>query len=148
MRNSVDDDYIESNTLWIAFLSNGEIVYQDDKCVDNEDSFTPLKIYCEQNNLFIDKFQIRFRSHIETVFENNDECQGFFFRKSIMAPFSSDKNFHRYIIGKVIDNIIYTEKWSTPEIIMVEQEIRSITESMTERSIIWKPSTQIKQDPK
>lgn len=130
---------LESHTFWIAILSNGEQVYQDDERYD-EPAWVRLKQYCEENNTHIQKLLIKFRSHTELVYTDEDN-EGIFLRRSVLGSLFSTRNSHFFIIGKVRGDKIYTDKWLVPEIIKDEHEsgIREVSEN--KESIIWNTTT-------
>lgn len=124
MTNQLDNNILEKYTVWFAKLSNDEIWYEDPL---NDNSFKELKSYCDTNSLWIKEFYIRFRSHTEKVFED-DNYDGFFFIKSIIGFFGSNRNSNMYNVGYVSNDVITSNKWSTPEILQTESETRKLSE--------------------
>ena len=58
--NSYVNVYADSNPIWIAELSNGEMIYQDDGKPDfyPERARRRRKEYCEQNDLSIKSMSV------------------------------------------------------------------------------------------
>ena len=127
-----DQDEIESKSFWIAELSNGVSAIQD-----GEDSWIRLRNYCLENNVFIEKLLIKFRSHIETAFINSDDIEAFFLCRSILGGFFSEKNWHSYVVGKVVKGKLTREKWQIPEVIKTEDDEQPI-DKFDERCFLWK----------
>lgn len=125
----------ESTPIWIAQLSDGQIAYQDES-IGN--SFLKLREYCIDNNLYITDLKLRFRSHLEHVYDGSGD--GLFLRKSILGGIFDLRNYHSLIIGRVEKDIIYTNKWSVPELINTEQDERPIENNL--ESIIFKDKDQ------
>src|SRR5690606_30380695 len=84
-----DKSHYEDHCIWIATLSNDQTVYQDDW--NTPSAFERMRDYCRENQLFVRSVLIRFRSHVEKVYDG--EGEGFFFRKAILGALFSDKNF-------------------------------------------------------
>lgn len=131
------DDFISNkdSTIWIATLSDGRAVYQDDDRPEHEEkrSWVRLQEYCKKNNLFVKKMAIKFRSHTEHLPESEE---GYFFRKGVLGSPAEKKTIHRYICGPIINGEINVTVFRIPEIIIEETEIRKIEGN--EDGIIWK----------
>lgn len=135
--SNIDQDMKEQYSFWIADLSNGETAIQDDCIIDTDDSWIRLRQYCIDNNLFIEKLVVKFRSHTERAFKNEDGIDGIFFCRSILGGLFTNKNYHGYIIGIVNNKNIERNKWQIPEVIMTEYEPTTI-DDVDERCILWK----------
>ena len=114
------DDYIikyaDSNPIWIATLSNGETIYQDDDRpnVEPASAWVRLKQYCEENNFYITNLKIRNRTHIEEVGSDYD---GYFFCKGAGALMFSDFVVHTYNIGVLEGEKLKVQIWRLPELL-------------------------------
>ena len=124
------DDYIEDRdrAIWIAKLSNGETVYQDeDRYGPSDYAWFRLRNYCKSKKIKIDSILIKFRSHTEKIIDNDGE--GVFFRNKALAGFSNP--------GVIKDGIIKVDHWMVPELIFEETDERPVDGH--EESIIWNP---------
>ena len=121
--------YGDNNPMWIAELSNGETVYQDDDRpgVDPPSAWKRLKIYCGANNIHITKMSVKNRSHIENVGSGDD---GYFFCKSAGAFMFGDETIHSFVVGRLNDGKLLTRKWKMPEVTPEPIEERNIDESL------------------
>jgi hypothetical protein len=138
------DDFIldKDKTYWIATLSDGTVVYEDDGRPDLERvSWFRLRNYCKENSLSIVKMAMRFRSNYVECFVPAD---GVFFRRSCLGSFGlkasdgSVKSLEFYLIGNVLGNNIHVQRWHVPELIMSdEQELEPRPVEGNEESIIW-----------
>jgi len=58
------DDFIadKDSTIWIAKLSDGRLVYEDDDRpgYDERSAWKRLKVFCEVNKLYVQQMFIRF----------------------------------------------------------------------------------------
>ena len=90
--------YADNNPIWIATLSNGETIYQDDDRpnIEPASAWVRLKQYCEENSFHITNLKVRNRTHIEEVGSGHD---GYFFCKGAGALMFSDFVVHTYNIG-------------------------------------------------
>ena len=115
--------YADNNPLWIATLSNGETIYQDDgrPNVKPSSAWTRLKKYCEVNNLYIINIKVRNRSHIEDIGSDYD---GYFFCKSAGALMFGDITQHAFVLGFLEGEKLSVRKWRLPELIPEEIEER------------------------
>jgi len=126
---------------WYVILSNNECIYQDDYRYGEYDlTIDRLRNYCKKNKLSIKKAFVKFRSHTELAV-SLDDGDSFFFRKKVLGSFSSDRNSHYYLFGKVKNNKIYVNHWKIPELILEESDERDLTDDC-EESIIWNYSPQ------
>ena len=108
--------YADNNPLWIATLSNGETIYQDDGSpnVKPLSAWSRLKKYCEDNQLHITNIKLRNRSNVVDVGSNHD---GYFFCKSAGALMFGDMTMHSFIIGTLTGEKLSARKWRLPELI-------------------------------
>ena len=121
------DDYINiyaaQNPLWIATLSNGEEIYQDDgrEGAKPSSAWTRLKQYCDINDLHIESIKLRNKSHIEELGSGHD---GYFFCKSAGALLFGDMTQHSFIFGALSGEKLSVRKWRLPELIPESVEER------------------------
>ena len=115
--------YADNNPLWIATLSNGEVVYQDDgrPNVKPASAWARLKKYCEINDVHITNIKIRNRTHIEDL---GSDCDGYFFCKSAGALLFGDTTQHAFIFGTLNGEKLSVRKWRLPELIPEATEER------------------------
>tara|TARA_R100000005_G_C4991349_1_gene198706 strand:- start:36 stop:518 length:483 start_codon:yes stop_codon:yes gene_type:complete len=115
--------YADRNPIWIATLSNGEVIYQDDGRPEAEPSsaWVRLKIYCEENNLHITNIKVRNKSHIEDVGSDYD---GYFFCKGAGALMFGDYTVHTFNIGVLEGEKLRVRTWRLPELIAERFEER------------------------
>src|SRR4051812_48908014 len=100
------DDLINEKLHWVAELSNGEKVFQDDgRPGETEPSaWIRLRKYVQENRLSIESIHLVFCDHIEEVVPRN--ADGYYFVQKVMAfAFSgTESTFHYYLFGAVIDD--------------------------------------------
>lgn len=123
------DQFIEDKdaTLWICGLSNGMTVYQDDDRPDHyRDSWSRLRVYCRNNNVYVTSMKFKFRSHTEEIGSISDRpnISGFFFIKAALFGINMKKTERRYVGGYVEDGILKTKKFIVPELVLIEEEER------------------------
>ena len=123
------DDYIndryESQTRWIATLSDGRKVYQDDDRpgLSINSAWIRLGNFLKENQeLKIVGMTIGFRDHIVNVGDNAD---GYFFCKSAFAGTGSNITIGMYLVGTLVGHTLNVKRYQIPEIILVEEEIRN-----------------------
>ena len=130
MLSFTEDGYIldkfEQEVRWIAKLSDGRRVFQDDDRPGLEEisAWLRLKAYIDNNELNIDNITLQFRSHMVSV--NNEPVDGFFFRKAALGVWGSDRSFNLYNFGTLKNNKLYVTKWYVPELEVYGTEEREI----------------------
>ena len=115
--------YADNNPLWIATLSNGETIYQDDgrPNIKPSSAWSRLKSYCEINDVHITNIKLRNRTNVVDVGSNHD---GYFFCKSAGALMFGDLTMHSFVIGTLTGEKLSTRKWRLPELIAETVEER------------------------
>ncbi len=133
----------KDKTFWIALLSDGRSVYQDDDrpCYDEKRSWVRLQTYCKENNLFVKRIDIKFRGEFAT---NPESTEGYFMRKGVIGDWGSSKIRNFFVCGPIINGKIHITKWQVPELLVEEREIRDIEGN--EDGIIWNYSLQTQKN--
>lgn len=129
----------EDSYYWYVVLDDGTHLYEDPS---NVDSWKQLKLYIEENKLYIVAVYLRFRSHLEKVAEN---AKGFFMKKGCIASPGTFSNC--YIVGTIKGgDTIHCQRWMMPEIMLTDDSLfyldahRNIEEN--EQNIIWNANGQ------
>jgi hypothetical protein len=130
-----EDEFLEDKTIWVAVLSNDEIVYQDDNRETEEEksAWLRLKKYISNNKLKIKSFYLKFRSNTSLLIPN--DASGYFFSKGIMASVSNSKTVFYYSIGYIENASVHIKKVKIPELIIFDQETRKIYDCNEEQLI-------------
>lgn len=123
-----EDDFVkdkfEQETRWIADLSNGLRVYQDDHRAGPEDkAWLRLKEYCFQNKVLIDRLKLQFRSHVEDI----EKAEGYYFSKGL-GVYVGNPTWNFYIVGRLVGDKLYKTWWRTPELQVEETRIEEVSE--------------------
>lgn len=139
----IDDylrEYMEMNTVWIANLSDGSIVYQDDyRPNSGGPAWIRLKRYLSENELKLETLHFVFRKHWEFVGQN---VYGFYYSRCIRGYPVGGHNSH-YFIGGIIYNEygdISYKKFNVPALIVQDSyknNIRTLTDIVVENHIIF-----------
>ncbi len=127
MRTEVDAEYVRGTPLWIAELSNGLMVYQDDS---QGNSWLELKNYIDglkinddfllggMKPVTVTKLCLRFRDHWEGLPGDKD---GYFCVRSVMGnPFGYTQHFLR--TGYLEKDRVYITEWILPELMEFVKE--------------------------
>ena len=114
--DSFINQYADQNPIWIAELSNGETIYQDDGRDEIEPSsaWLRLKSYCEKNSVSIVGMKIKNRSNIEDV--TDTDAEAYFFCKGASAFMFSEETTQSFINGTLKDGNLHTRTWRLPEL--------------------------------
>lgn len=130
-----EDSFLEDKPIWVAVLSNGQKVYQDDdrKGLEERSAWLRLKSYLSKNNLKINSFYLKFRSNILVILPANSS--GYFFSKGIMASTGYGKNIYYFSIGHIENQKVFIKKIQIPELLLFEQETRDLYQCKEEQLI-------------
>ncbi len=101
--------------------------------IDNTDRWHELKRYCDNNNVFLSKLSIQFKSHRETI--DIRGIDGIYFAKSVVGMLGAESK-NTYTIGKIKNGIVHKTLWLIPELI-VEREFEDYESGCFEESIIY-----------
>jgi len=127
-----EDDYVRElqldkrTAIWVAELTNGETVYQDDyrPGVSPHSAWLRLASYLRgQEGLGIRKLYLKFRSNIHRNILPED-AEGYFFCKSILGNFGHSDRLSFFLLGHLTNGQVMVQKWSVPELIHQSTEIR------------------------
>lgn len=120
-----DDLYVRDRVRWVAVLSDGTNVYQDDERpgVEEPSAWKRMKAYCEENSLNIVELWLQFRSN--RVLVEPKDADGYFFVKSAGAVWGNPETHHAYVVGPLVDGKIYTTTWKIPELVAITHDIRA-----------------------
>lgn len=121
-----EDDFIFEKPMWIALLSNGEKVYQDDGRPNLADysAWIRLSSYLKKTKLKITSLYFRFRSNIVYLLPENAE--GYYFSNGVIGQLSSDFSINLFVCGEIKGNIARIRNIKTPELIVISEEDRVI----------------------
>lgn len=129
------DDFLDEKTIWIATLSNNEVIYQDDDRPGRtpNSAWLRLGVYLKKKGLTIKGMAFKFRSHHENLPAPID---GAYFSKAILGNYDEDTNIHFYIYGSYEKGKVTRCVWyRVPEI--VEFDARDKCEKdLVEKSLI------------
>ena len=137
-----EDDFLCDKTIWIASLSNGVTVYQDDdrSNLKEPSAWKRLGFYISENcpEINIVGMQLKFRSHIVELPSN---ARGYYFAHG-MSKTTDDSVERGYLVcGSVdtnilrdaqytepVDDIITCEWYSIPELIVAREQNRCLSQ--------------------
>lgn len=122
---TVPDEFIEEKPRWIANLSNGLAVYQDD---DREGCAEPsawrrLKAYVNSEKLSIVGLHIQFRSAILYSIIPAD-CEAVCFCHKVVQ-FLGGNNFKFFVIGYIKHKKIYRKTYRIPHLVVWDEDIKN-----------------------
>jgi len=124
-------EYIESNTIWTATLSNGDTWFSYE--INDISPWIELQNLCNATNQYITDMSISFRNHVKTLPSNQD---GYFFCKSVLGSLGMTKSSHYFVVGYVRDSVVHVTKWSVPALLKQYDEIRTVEQC--KECLIWK----------
>jgi len=109
-----DDPFLDDKTIWIASLSDGQTVYQDDgrSGVSHHSAWVRLKDYCAVEDIHINGLKIKFRSHVVPI----PKSEGYHFIHGVgcLVGFDSEDFF---IIGTLNNGTLKRTWYKVPEIL-------------------------------
>lgn len=126
-----EDDFTRQQWLylprWIARLSNGETIIQDDyrPGVEPHSAWLRLMGYAHTQKINVVELYIQFRSHIEKPLPVN--AAGYYFSKSMIGYPGAKTGMHFYLIGYLQDGLVHIQSWKVPELTQIEAFTREPT---------------------
>ena len=128
------DSYVaqlmDIKTIWVAELSNGETVFEDDDRpeVTPHSAWERLGNYCRANDLHISNMLLRNRSNVKQI---EPDADGYCFCKALVGPLYSGVNQPVYMAGilKQDSDSIEITRWRVPELIEDSVEFRDPLEA-------------------
>jgi hypothetical protein len=123
---AISDEEKRERPYWRALLSDGRQVFQHDFTNgESTNSWKELKEFVESEGLNIDGVWLVFRDHSEEIGVGK---KGYFLIYSILADLMSDFTRHFYVFGTLEDDgMVHTRKWMLPELLSLEEDVRSTT---------------------
>tara|TARA_R110000824_G_scaffold9415_4_gene42133 strand:+ start:26776 stop:27198 length:423 start_codon:yes stop_codon:yes gene_type:complete len=133
-----EDSFLEEKTIWVALLSSGQTVFQDDgrsELMDHS-AWVRLMGHCEQEGVYIEELKIKFRSHVVPI----PKSEGYHFIKGIgcMVGFDPEKFF---IVGTLNNGELKRTWYKVPEIVEDKTSNIAANEIFKYESLIIKGST-------
>jgi len=119
---------------WVAKLSDGTTVWQDDR--DGGNSWRDLKKHVEDNRLSVVSLQVEFRSHIVECPHN---FFAYYFNKGGRASFGGSQEC--FIVGyatekEIEKGIVPVYFYLTPELEVASIDVRDVSLETTSRNLI------------
>ena len=121
------DDFIWDKVVWIATLDHDIEVWQDDgrEGLEEPNAWIRLKNYIEENNDYIRKFELKFRSHMISL----PKSKAYYFTKGILGSTAMKNNIHYANAGFLRDdNKIEVSWYKIPELLVTKTVIKEMSE--------------------
>ncbi len=125
-----EDDYVRElqdrgTALWLASLSDGTTAFMDDgrPGLGEHSAWVRLATHVREGGLRLRGLSLRFRGHREAGILP-DDADGYYFCKSALGTFGQDVTMGFYLVGALRGRRMEVQRWSVPELILVEREER------------------------
>tara|TARA_B100000959_G_scaffold280118_1_gene341398 strand:- start:32 stop:493 length:462 start_codon:yes stop_codon:yes gene_type:complete len=111
-----EDYFLEDKTIWVAYLSNGVVAYQDDDRDGQKEpvAWKRLADYCNSENINISSLHIKFRSNIIHITLPNSK--GHYFSYGILKDMHKHEDEKYYVCGNLLDEGLQYTWYKTPEL--------------------------------
>jgi hypothetical protein len=108
--------YGDNHPMWIAKLSNGETVYQDDDRpeVHPASAWLRLRDYCIQEKIHVKSLLLKNKSN-QVVAIQDDENDGVFLTKAAGAFLFGDETLEFFNVGVIKNGKAHLTKWKMPD---------------------------------
>jgi hypothetical protein len=124
------DSFLDEKTIWIAVLSNGLSVYQDDDRpgVTEPCAWKRLGKYVSEDGLDVIGVYIKFRSHTEkaNISCENQDSKGVYFSYGIIKSVDDTVDRKYYTLGFYAGDELKYDWFLVPEIVKTDQTTRRI----------------------
>jgi|TARA_Y100000310_G_C20488672_1_gene718056 hypothetical protein len=114
----------ERGTVWVAELSNGQTIYQDDERdgVEPESAWERLGIYCKENSFYVVDMYVQNGTNVVQVGKDYD---GYYFCKGAGGFLHGDgRTYHTYIVGTLENGLMQVAHYNVPEMTVGFTETR------------------------
>ena len=114
----------EWGMVWVATLSNGQVIYQDDERegVEPESAWERLGLYCKEHNLYVVDMYVQNGTNVIQVGEDYD---GYYFCKGAGGFLYGDgRTYHLYIVGTLENGLLQVISYNVPEMTVQISENR------------------------
>ena len=120
-----EDDFVYEKPRWVAVLSDGTTVYQDDNRpgIEPASAWIRLGSYLKETELKIDRFRLQFRSNVVNL---PHKASAYFFCRGALKNSSWSETYELFIVGTLSEGIFELRKYKIPELVIVEEETRSL----------------------
>ena len=129
------DDDLKEKAIWVARLTNGLTVYQDDYRTkyDEPIAWKRLKRYLEQKRVGIYALSIQFRSHVVNIAINPE---GFYFSYGVGQLQGVERSDEFYVCGPVYNRIAHVSWYHIPDLEVFKLEKKEIDSCLSDCYII------------
>lgn len=110
----------QGRAIWIADLSDGRSVYEHERAGS---TWLALGSFVRESGIRIVDLRLKFRSITKMNLVPRD-TQGYFFCKSAAGMFGTPDTFNFYLVGSLHNDILRVQRWSVPELILIETQER------------------------
>lgn len=120
-------DFLEDKTIWVAALSNGLVVRQDDYRSGRTPDVAWLRLgnYCVENDVDIIGLHLKFRSHVIPI-TSDESIQGHYFSYGIQKEIDESITKQHYVCGFARQNTLDYDWYKTPELTIEKTVQREI----------------------
>lgn len=134
-----EDDFTYEKPRWVAVLTDGTEVLQDDDRPDLEpNSWKRLKEYTDSKKLRISRVYLKFRSNVvqipnEIYFNPDTDTLGYVIYRGIVSHLNQDFSFHTIVLGRMYwatEKLwLHKTTFKTPELTPWEESAQEMTET-------------------
>jgi len=124
-----EDSFLEDKTIWVAYLSNGVVAYQDDHRNGQREpiAWKRLHDYCLKEEVGISSLHIKFRSNVIHITHPNSE--GHYFSYGILKDMHKSEDEKYYVCGTLLQDELNYTWYKTPELTQKHSTKRKCAES-------------------
>ncbi len=111
--------------VWLAHLSNGSVVYMDDRRPGEQPASAWLRLgeHVRRHQLRITELSVKFRSHHRRGFLPAG-ADGYFFCHGVVGLLSQDTTLSFMLFGVLTNGELLVQRWQVPELLLVDQRRR------------------------
>lgn len=135
-----DCDYLIDKTIWVATLSNGIVVYQDDEKSGKDEvvAWKRLYDYCAKEQTDIISMYLKFRSNIKQM-PSGEDVDGYYFSYGAHREFDEEITRMHYVCGTCHNGRIESTWYTTPELTKTRTDSRKLSEKdVSQKRLILK----------
>ena len=115
----------EKGSVWVATLSDGSVVYQDDERdgVDPKSAWERLGIHCGETGIHVVDMYIQNGTNKVEIGKNHD---GYYFCKGAGGFLYGGLTHHSYVCGVLKGGVLLVTAYNVPELTIQFEETRAV----------------------
>ena len=113
------DSFLEDKAIWVATLSNGITIYQDDERPGIEEpiAWKRMRTYCAEEGVGIEFLRLKFRSNVVPITPKKNVPDKYYFAYGVTKDIVATEHHEYYLCGFCLGESLHYSWYKIPEMI-------------------------------